>query len=509
MTDILLCTLNSSFIHTAFGLRYLLANMGELQASTQIREFTILQDPRTIAEKILKDSPRIVGFGVYIWNVEQTQKVISHLKRIQPNLQIILGGPEVSYETEEQKIVHLADHVICGEADFLFPELCAQIIKGDIPPKIIRGPLPDISKIQLPYCYFTAEDIQNRVLYVEASRGCPYKCEYCLSSLDVSVRNFPLEPFLTELNTLLERGARTFKFVDRTFNLSPSISEKILQFFLAKIELGLFLHFEMVPDRLPQELRSLIAKFPPGSLQFEIGIQTWNPEVAKLVSRRQDYTKIAENLQFLKEHTNVHTHVDLIAGLPGETVDSFARGFDAVAALHGDEIQVGILKRLRGTPILRHNQEWQMIYAEDPPYAVLSTTRMSFGEIQEMNRFSRYWDMVANSGKFIHCTNFLKTWSQTHHASFFSSFQKLSTYFYEKMGETHGISQNRLFALLHGYFLDELGLDRAIADDVVDKDFSRLNPKGNPKISDKFEKQFHVVEKKAIPSRQQKHLHQS
>ena len=401
-TPILLCTLNARYLHCAFGLRYLYANLGELQSEARILEFTINQNPRDMAEAILAHDPQIVGLGVYIWNAQPTRELVSLLKRLRPELKIVLGGPEVSYETAEQELCQLADLTVQGEGDTYFRELChGYLLEGQWPAeKAIRPHLPEVTRLALPYSHYSDEDLRHRVLYVEASRGCPYKCEYCLSSLDKSVRNFPVEGFLAEMQGLIDRGARQFKFVDRTFNLSPAISQRILTFFLERMELGLFLHFEMVPDRLPPELRQLICQFPPGALQFEVGIQTWNPEVARLVSRRQDYGRIADNFAYLRKIGNVHVHADLIAGLPGETPESFARGFDAVAELGPEEIQLGILKRLRGTPIIRHDQEWAMVYQDRPPYQVLQTRTMTFNALQEIGRFSHFWDQIANSGNF-------------------------------------------------------------------------------------------------------------
>ena len=175
------------------------------------------------------------------------------------------------------------------------------------------------------------------------------------------------------MQVLLDRGARQFKFVDRTFNLNLKISQRILQFFLHRWTDGLFLHFEMIPDRLPESLRTLIAEFPPGGLQFEIGVQTFNHRVGELISRRQDNAKLEDNFRFLREHTGVHIHADLIVGLPGESIDSFGTGFDRLLALRPQEIQIGILKRLKGTPIIRHDDEFAMVYSNHPPFEVLQT----------------------------------------------------------------------------------------------------------------------------------------
>jgi radical SAM superfamily enzyme YgiQ (UPF0313 family) len=458
--DILLCALNSRYHHTSFALKYLYANLKELQSRTRVLEYVIQKSPRDIVEEILSFQPRIVGFSVYIWNTSQIYEVVSILKTVAPEISVVLGGPEISHETEGQPLTKLCDYVIKGEADFLFHQFCQQFLRGVKPDhKIITGPLPEIKSIELPYDYYTDEDIKNRVIYVEASRGCPYKCEYCLSSLDASVRNFELEKFLLEMDKLIARGARQFKFIDRTFNLSPTISAGILQFFLKKVSLGIFLHFEMVPDRLPSELRELIRQFPEGSLQFEIGIQTMNPEVGKNVSRRQDYEKIKENLRFLKHETGVHTHADLIVGLPGETLDSFARGFDVLAGYEPDEIQVGILKKLKGTPIARHDKDFSMTYASMPPFQILKNTDIDYSAMQDMNRFAQFWDLYANSGRFLPLMEYFKTQGLMHFdGSLFALFSDFSNYLHKRHQQSHGISLVNLRKSAKSYLMERFFL---------------------------------------------------
>jgi radical SAM superfamily enzyme YgiQ (UPF0313 family) len=400
MPEIILATLNARYIHASFGLRCLRANLGELRANSELAEFTTSQSPLEIAEELLAQQPRILGLGVYIWNVTLTTELVALLKRLQPELTIVLGGPEVSYECEQQEIVRLADHVITGEADLTFPEVCRQILSGHPPDaKTIPASPPDVARLMLPYDEYTDGDIAHRIVYVEASRGCPFECEFCLSSLDIPVRAFPLDAFLAAMDRLFARGVRHFKFVDRTFNLHIETGRKILEFFLARMEPGLFLHFEMIPDRLPAGLRELIMRFPPGMLQFEVGVQTFNPEVATAIHRRQDLGRLEENFRFLREQTGVHVHADLIAGLPGETLDGFAAGFDRLVGLRPQEIQVGVLKRLRGTPIGRHDAECGMVYSPLPPYELLQNRLIDFATMQRLGRFARYWDLVGNSGR--------------------------------------------------------------------------------------------------------------
>lgn len=439
MSRILLTTLNASYAHSAFGLRCLRANMGGLRAETRIVEFTINQLAQDIVDRLLEFDPEILGVGVYLWNVDQTTHVLERLKRVRPDLTIVLGGPEVSFPEDAPPVVELADHVITGEADLAFPELCRQLRAGLTPPRTIHAELPSLNECQLPYAEYSDEDIAHRVIYVEASRGCPFTCEFCLSALDIPVRQFPLPTFLNSLDRLLDRGVRQFKFVDRTFNLNLKVSRAILEFFLERLQPDLFLHFEMIPDRLPAALREVIARFPAGCLQFEVGIQTLNEEVGRRIARRQDRDRVQDNLRFLRTQTGVHVHADLIAGLPGESLESFAAGFDALVAMAPHEIQVGILKRLRGTPLTRHDQEWSMVYSPSPPYDILQNSELSAGTLARLRRFARVWDAIANSGNFVETTPLL--WTD---GSAFFEFLQFTDWLYEREGRVYGIALKRL-----------------------------------------------------------------
>ncbi len=513
MPDIVLTTLNAKFIHAAFGLRYLFANLGDLQPRAVIAEFDINLRPLDIAEALLAREPKILGFGVYIWNVAPTTEVIAAIKRIRPGVKIILGGPEVSYETESQPIVALADHVITGEADLKFAEVCARLLADGATgilaqplPKVIPAPPPEFAQLALPYDFYTDADLAHRIVYVEASRGCPFSCEFCLSSLDIPVRQAPLEPFLAAMQKLLDRGLKQFKFVDRTFNLNLATSRAILEFFLERHQPGRFYHFELVPDRLPAELRAVIARFPPGSLQFEVGIQTFNPEVGALISRRQNYERLADNFHFLRTQTAVHIHADLIIGLPGETLASFAAGFDRLVALGPQEIQVGILKRLRGTPIVRHDAEWAMVYHAAPPYEILQNQLLDFGTMQRLRRFARYWDLVGNSGNFVAVLPLL--WSRE--ASAFQAFLRFSDWLFAQINRTDSIALARLMELLFEFLTRELGLDARLVADAFWQDCRRTGRREAPNFLKAHlpEENWTVVRDRdrSLPKRQAKHL---
>jgi radical SAM superfamily enzyme YgiQ (UPF0313 family) len=469
--DVVLTTLNAKYAHAAFGLRYLMANLTPaVRGRATILEFDVNQRPVDVLESVLAHEPKVVGVGVYIWNATQSLQLVADLKRVRPDILVVLGGPEVSHETDRQAIVGLADYVVTGEADLAFAELCEKLLSGRRPlSKVIPAELPDVARLVLPYDLYDDTDVAHRVIYVEASRGCPFRCEFCLSSLDIPVRNVPLDEFLAAMGRLLDRGVRQFKFVDRTFNLNLNIGRAILEFFLERYEPGLFLHFEMIPDRLPEALRGPIKRFPPGALQFEVGVQTFNDEVSKRISRKQDNARLAENLRFLREETGVHVHADLIAGLPGEDLASFAAGFDRLVALGPQEIQVGILKRLRGTPIVRHDDEWGMVYSPHPPYEVLQTKHVDFATMQRLRRFSRAWDLVANSGNFVESAPLL--WAGDR--SPFAAVMALSDALHERFGKGHGIALQHLAEFVFRHLVETLGQDAGSVARTMWRDYQR------------------------------------
>ena len=440
---IVLATLNARFFHTSFGLRYLYANLKELQDCCEIKEFIIQTRAIDIVEQILASEPDIVGFGVYIWNIVETTNVVNLLKVIAPEIKVILGGPEVSYETEQQAIVACADYVLTGPADISFYQLCKDIINNTPPDKKILNSKPvQLDEISLPYQYYSDEDLKHRLLYVEASRGCPFKCEFCLSSLDKSSIPFALEPFLEQMDILYQRGARNFKFIDRTFNLNIDTTIKIMQFFLDRMTDELYLHFEVVPDHLPRKLKALLAQFPKGSLQFEVGIQTFNTQVQANINRKQNNAKSKDNLLWLRDKTTAHIHADLIFGLPGETYETFRESFNELYHCRPQEIQMGILKRLKGSPIIRHTEVFDLRFNPLPPFNILSTDRISFATMQRINRFARYWDMIGNSGRFKHSLPHILSDKP------FDDFMAITEWIFNKTGQIHKISLKKLFELI-------------------------------------------------------------
>jgi hypothetical protein len=466
-TAILLATANARYTHPAFGLRWLWANLGPLRACAAIREYTLSQSPLDIAEDLLRLSPRIIGFSVHIWNVMLLTEVVQIIKTVSPDTVLILGGPEVSYEYEDTAIFAAADYLIRGEGEVAIAALANDLLEGRRQPeKVIAAEPPDLDRLVLPYDAYTDEDLARRLTYVEASRGCPFGCEFCLSSLDARVREFPLEPFLDALARLIERGARRIKFVDRTFNLRAERVEAILDFLKRNWRDGMIVHFEILPDRLSARMLELIAAFPPGHLHLEVGVQSLNPASLEAIGRRQDIDKTLANVRFLREETGALIHADLVLGLPFETWDTIGHAFNELVALHPHELQVGILKRLKGAPICRH----PIRFATHPPYEVLQTEHLSFEELQRLKRFARYFDLYYNSGNFPETLPML--WRVR--TSAFDAFMALSDSIWAETGRTHEFPLTDLIYRLYDFLVEACVDEPARIATALDNDYHRL-----------------------------------
>ena len=475
MADILLVTFTARYSHSAFGLRYLQANLKELSGRAVIVEFDIRKQPVVSAEELLRLKPRIVCFSVHIWNIEQIRATAKLLKQIEPSLKIVIGGPEVSYELGKEPLVEVADTIVCGEGDLIIAELCEKLLQGDITEKIVQAEPPDLNEVALPYDYYSDEDIAHRVTYVETSRGCPFRCAYCMSALDRKVRTFPLSNLLPEFKKLMTRGARHFKFVDRSFNALPEHAISVLSFFKDNYVDGLVLHLELVPNKMSSQLQELLIAFPPGALHIEVGVQTFDEAVGKLVGRSFDSSEVAKTLKFLCKETKADVHADLIVGLPGETEASFGRGFDELLHYAPAEVQVGILKRLRGAPLVKKAKEWGLVFSETSPYEVLATKELSFFDIQRMKRFGRYVELLHNRGKLVATVAKL-----LEKGSPFEIFSLINEYFYKRFSRAHDISLENLAKALRDFMIEVQGKNEAEILRLLRADFQRLGRRRLP-----------------------------
>ncbi|MDF1875262.1 DUF4080 domain-containing protein [Sulfurimonas sp. SAG-AH-194-I05] len=472
--NIILTTLNARYTHSAIGLRYIYANLKDLQSDTQILEFSINDAIQTVAEKLLAHNPDVIGIGTYIWNATHVAELLHILKKVSPETLLILGGPEVTY-TPFRANFDDADFIVQGEGEVSFYELCKDVQNQETPKeKILPMTTPNLKELTLPYDFYTDEDIKNRYIYVEVSRGCPFECEFCLSSMDEKVRAFDLDAVMESFEKLWDRGARNFKFVDRTFNLNMKTANRILDFFLEK-EDTYFAHFEVIPDHFPDSIKTKMKQFPHGALQLEVGIQTLNLEIANNVSRQLKLDKIKKNILFLENETDAHMHLDLIVGLPGETLESFGENLDTLVSWATCEIQIGILKKLSGTYINRHDETYGMVYSDIPPYDILKSKQLSFNDIQTMKRFARFWDLTYNSGNFKKSVHLI--WQEK---SVYESFYNFCMWMYGQTDSTWKISLQRLGELLFHYLKDVKNLNaQEIADSMLE-DMMKLKGRAIP-----------------------------
>jgi len=477
LSGIVLTTINAKWTHPSLALRLLKANLGSLETQCEIMEFALRQPLCEKTAPLLAAHPRILGVSVSIWNhlatIELLEALEKEWKKREERPIVVLGGPEISYLPNDADIFMYADYVIRGEGETVFSALCENILQnenkiiggcaqssdGDIwldrqyghakacvnscqpsgasrglrtPAKeLIFNMQENLAEIKTAYYLYTDEDIAQKLIYVESTRGCPFECEFCLSAVKTeerggAVREFQFEQFLADMEILVNRGARTFKFLDRTFNANIKRAVKICEFFLRKLEergregfAPFVVHFEMVPSLFPGELCEILERFPLGSLRLEIGIQTLNPEVCARIRRPGwknqsiDPEKELETIRFLRKNTNAIIHADLIAGLPGEDLQSFGRGFDRLwQAVSEDnntvqkreakntrvEIQLGILKQLPGAPISRHNETFGMRYNCKPPYEIEENSSISAVDLQRVKNFAAFWERLVNRG---------------------------------------------------------------------------------------------------------------
>jgi len=490
--DIILLGVNSRYSHTALGLRYIRANLRELRDISKIVERTINEDIYSIVEEVLLYQPKIVGVGTYIWNAINVKKIISIIKKVSPETFVILGGPEVSYLPLRVDFKE-TDYIIRGEGEITFYELAKAILLNNPPKdKIIQGVTPEVKKLKLPYDEYSDKDIKNRYIYVESSRGCPFHCEFCLSSLDKQVRYFDFEKIIYEFDKLWSRGVRSFKFIDRTFNLNIKFALRLMEYFLSKDD-EYSLHFEVVPDNFPNRLKEKLKEFPPHSLQLEIGLQSLNEEILQNISRKMDITKTKANISFLENETNAHLHLDLIIGLPGESLESFRANLNELTSITNSEIQLGILKKLSGTPISRWDKKFSMQYCDEPPYEIVQNSLIDFFQMQEMKRFARFWDLIYNSGNFHKTKEYI--WIDS---TVYDGFLELAKWIYSQTKSTYQISLMRLSELLFTYLGDIKGLDKKmIAKSILD-DIIRVEGRKVPGFLHKYVEHIPNLKKMAL-----------
>ncbi|MGD6833592.1 B12-binding domain-containing radical SAM protein [Sutcliffiella halmapala] len=409
---IIATTLNAKYIHTNLAIRYLKA-YAEPEYIVDLVEYTIKDPVMNIVSDLIQKEPDVIGFSCYIWNIEETIKVISMLKKVNPELIIVLGGPEVTYDVSYWlDRLSDADFIVIGEGEITFKQLLEQL-NGDKDFSSISGLAyrkdgekkisPQRNKVdlkELPSPYRFEEDLSQlgkRVTYFETSRGCPFSCQFCLSSIEVGVRYFDREKVKDDIRFLMDNGAKTIKFVDRTFNISRSYAMEMFRFLIDEHKPGTVFQFEITADIMrPEVIQFLNEEAPAGLFRFEIGVQSTNDATNELVMRKQNFAKLSRTVTMVKEGGKIDQHLDLIAGLPEENYDSFKNTFNDVFALRPEELQLGFLKMLRGTGLRIRAHEHDYIYMDHAPYEILGNNILSFDDIIRIKQvedvLEKFWN---------------------------------------------------------------------------------------------------------------------
>lgn len=420
----LLVALNAKYIHSNLGIYCLYAYSRERGISPEdlaYREFTINQNREDIIENIYEEKPDIIGFSCYIWNIAEIRGIARELKKILPRADIWYGGPEVSYDGERilREDPWIAG-VMVGAGERTFFELLTRYSQGerdwnDIPGLMVRAGdeicrTPDrapLSMDELPFVYEYIPELEHRIIYYETSRGCPYGCSYCLSSVDREVCFRSMALVERELQYFLDCRVPQVKFVDRTFNCNPEHTMAIWRYIYEHDNGVTNFHFELSADILTQEEIEYVGKFRPGLVQFEIGVQSTHPETISAVNRRMDLEKLGRHVTQVRQGGNIHQHLDLIAGLPYENLQAFRQSFCDVYALRPDQLQLGFLKVLKGSPMERQADKFEIIYQSQPPYEVLCTKWISYGELRRLKWVEDMVERYYNSMQFMATVKYL------------------------------------------------------------------------------------------------------
>lgn len=409
----LLVAVNAKYIHSNPAVYSLKRFAGEYTDAVEIAEYTINNRMEDILEDIYRRKPDVIGFSCYIWNIGMVEKLMGELHKLLPKLPVFLGGPEVTYDADKllRKYPYLTG-IFIGEGEATFAQVVKYYVKKnpesleDIPGLMLRSGMTPARKplnlTDVPFLYDDMAPFTNRIIYYETQRGCPFRCSYCLSSIDKTVRFRDIEVVKKELAFFLEKKVKQVKFVDRTFNCNHDHAMAVWQYLYDHDNGVTNFHFEIAGDILREDEIALVAKMRPGLVQFEIGVQSTNTDTLREIRRVMDIEKLKQVVAALKAAHNVHIHLDLIAGLPYEDYDSFARSFDDVYAMEPEQLQLGFLKVLKGSYMAEMAESYGLVYTDYAPYEVLYTNWLSFTEICRLKRIEEMVEIYYNSGQFAH-----------------------------------------------------------------------------------------------------------
>lgn len=465
--NLMLVALNAKYIHSNLALRYLGKTVDKLVDKLSIVEYTINHSSDYILSEIYKQQPDVIAFSCYIWNMEEIHYLCKTLKKVLPEITIVLGGPEVSYETkalmEENDSI---DIVVIGEGELTFPLLVRYLAlnedystmegiayrcRGSVYLNPPTSSLIDMNLLPFPYDDDSMADLE-KIIYYESSRGCPFNCQYCLSSAEQGVRFLPVERVKKELQYFIDKNVRQVKFVDRTFNANKKVAMDIMNYLIIHNKGKTNFHFEVTADLLDKDMLEFLEKAPVGLFQFEIGVQSTNQETLKAIDRKMDFSKLQQAVKTISSYRNIHQHLDLIVGLPYEDYFSFRRSFNDVFSLRPEKLQVGFLKLLKGSGLRAMSEKYGYVYSDYPPYDILENDYLSYGELLRLKGIEEMVEIYWNSRVF---NTSIEVLLASFYSNSFGFFEELWRY-WEKKGYHHvSHGKNKIYEILFEFFIDK------------------------------------------------------
>lgn len=481
---ILLTAINSKFVHSNLAVRYLRAFTKDMNYDCKIREFSINDRDEKILEEIIKERPNVVAFSTYIWNIEIIKRLSNLIKLVDEDIEILYGGPEVSYDSQNILKELNGEYIIEGEGEKTYREFVEYKLgereinsirslyykaDGEV---ISNGKRPLMNMNELIFPYEEDENLDNKIVYYEASRGCPFNCKYCLSSTTHGVRFLDIDRVKQELKYFIDKEVRLVKFVDRTFNCNHKFTMAIWEFLINQDTKTQF-HFEISADILKKSELELLKKAPKDRFQFEVGVQTTNDDVLNRINRFVNFSDIKEKVEELIQIRNIKQHLDLIAGLPGEDYNSFKNSFNDVYSISPEEIQLGFLKLLRGSSMREEAEEYGMKYSPYPPYEILKTKDISYDELIKLKKVEEMVDKYYNSQKFDNIIKYLVNKFDTP----FDFYYTLGTYFDSKGYFDRNIGNSEYYRVFLDFNMEILKGDNSILKEILKFDYLRFNKK--------------------------------
>ncbi|CEN97241.1 MAG: B12-binding domain-containing radical SAM protein [Paeniclostridium sp.] len=491
---ILLTTLNSKFIHTNLAIRYLNQMAKDIEdIEVDIREYTINNELDFILKDIYKNDYDVILFSTYIWNVNDIVKLCDNIKKVKPNMKIALGGPEVSYDSEDSmKKYDFVDYILYGEGELVFRDFVKHL-KGDIKIEDVDGIvyrnnkdiiknkpmklLENLDLIPSPYEKLNKEEYENRIVYYETSRGCPFNCQYCLSSTLQGLRYFSIDRVKKDLKALIDARVSQIKFIDRTFNANKKFAMEIMKFLMENDNDYTTYHFEVTAHLLSDDMLEFLKHCKEGLFQFEIGVQTTNEKVLDAVGRRDDFGKLSYVVKKIASYRNIHQHLDLIAGLPYEDYKSFENSFNDVFNLGIEHLQLGFLKMIKGTGIRNRADEHEFRYKDYPPYEVLYNKYISYDQILKLKDIEEILERYFNSKNFVLSMRYII--HNFYKQSPFKFFEDFATYFNDNGYFNMSQGKNQLYKILLDFYLEKININSDLFKEIIKYDYISLGKTSN------------------------------